>query len=152
MKDLNYQKIKKAVFVFVIIICTVISFNSCNFYSIKVRDISQDIMNYETQKVPSILQQSGTMLYGKEVTGITFDSLVLYGCNSIDDELSEDISYNGYFVTTWDIQKTNRKTSSTEQKTVYVNISDLTIKKDGKQYSYEWHTDYNSAFNSIRWE
>ena len=143
---------KKVAYIFVLIIITIISLTSCNNYTVRVRDISQDIMNYEMQKVPSILQQSGTMLFGKEVTGIAFDSLVLYGCNSINDELSEDISYNGYFVTTWDIQKTNRKTVSTEQKTVYVNISDLTIKKEGKHYSYEWLTDYNSAFNSIRWE
>ena len=108
-------------------------------------------MEYEQQRVPSILQQSGTMLFGKVVTDITFDSLVLYGCNSQYDELSDKISYNGYFITTWDIEKKNRNNSFYEQKTVYINVSDLTIKKEGKEYSYEWRTDYNTAFISIRW-
>jgi hypothetical protein len=133
-------------------IISIISFNGCIDQTIRVSDISGDIMNYEQQKAPSIVQQSGSMLFGKEVTNITFDSLVIFGCNSLSDELSDDISYNGYFVTTWDIEKTSRNKRSSEQKTVYVNFYELTLKKDGKQFSYEWRTDYNTAFNSIRWD
>ena len=149
MKKLNCKNMRRIFIVIALAIVSIVSFNGCNNQTIRVYDISQDIIDYEQQRVPSFLQQSGTLLYGKEVTNITFDSLVVYGCNSIYDELSEKLTYNGYFVTTWDIQKTNWNASTTEQKTIYVSFSDLTIKKEGEQFSYEWHTDYLSALRSI---
>ena len=152
MNRLIYKTIRRFFIIIAIVIVSIIGFNSCISQTIRVSDISEDIMNYEQQRVPSIIQESGSMLFGKEVKGITFDSLVIYGCNSLSDELSDEITYNGYFVTTWDIEKTTRNKKTTEQKTVYVNVSDLTLKKEGKHFSYEWRTDYNTAFNSIRWD
>ena len=152
MNRLIHKTIRRLFIIIAIAIVSIISFNGCINQTIRVSDISEDLINYEQQKAPSIVQQSGSMLFGKEVTKITFDSLVIFGCNSLSDELSDDISYNGYFVTTWDIEKTSRNKRFSEQKTVYVNFYELTLKKDGKQFSYEWRTDYNTAFNSIRWE
>ena len=150
--NLNHKTMKKVAFIVVLMIYTIITITSCNNYSVRVRDISQDIIDYETQRIPSIIQQCEPLLYGKELKGITVDSLVIYGCNSINDELSEDLAYNGYFITTWSIEKTNRYANSTEEKTIYVNVSDLTIKKDGRQYSYEWQSDYMTGLRSIMME
>ena len=144
---------KKTINIFVLVLMTIVFCNSCsNPHHIRVCDISKDIIDYETKKIPTVIQQSGKrIITDKEVINISIDSLVLYGCNSASDELHEDLSYNGYLISTWDIKWIKKHNGKIEKKTIYINVSDLIIKKEKDSYYYKWYSDYNSAFNSITW-
>ena len=144
---------KKIISILVFVIMTIVFCTSCNnTHHVRVCDISKEIIDYENQKIPTIIQQSGKrILTDKEVINIRIDSLVLYGCNSVSEELHEELSYNGYLISTWDIKWIKKHNGKIEQKTIYINISDLVIKKEKDRYYYEWYSDYNSAINSITW-
>lgn len=106
--------------------------------------IQQCIVEREKADIPLKIQQY------EKVYGITIENLVL--TNNVEP-------YSGYLVTNWDIDEKQNLTTQQwaangykdkyvrKQKTVYVEISGITVDKEGQ---VSWSNNWLSAYMNVR--